>query len=379
MQTVRVTFFVLLLLLFLSFCTDRNKSSRITRNHTTHYATGFEIADFGGLKKITVFDPWGKASGISFSYYLFHKNQSVPDSLRNKKIIFTPVERVICLSTSHVAFIGALGEADKIRGVSGSRYITHPEVSEKVHAGEIVDVGYDNNLNYELILQQKPDLVMVYGISSEVTAYVRKMEDLGLKVFYVAEYLEESPLGRAEWIKAIAPLFDKTNKADSFFLVVEKNYKELKEKAKRIAEKPEVLVGLPYRDSWWIPGGESYLANLIGDAGGDYIGKENNSRESYVISFENALYLAQDAKLWINVGMVRSKEEILDSDERFFNFPSVRNARIYNNNKRIGPDGGNDFWESGIVYPDKILHDFINIFHPGVLTNPELTYYREVN
>jgi iron complex transport system substrate-binding protein len=376
MQSVRIAFFVLLF--FFISCSDAPDGSRSARNDSTQYATGFEIHDFGRIKKITVFNPWEKASGISFSYYLIPENQSVPDSLKNKRIIFTPVERVVCLSTSHIAFIGALGEEDKIRGVSGSRYISHPEVAKKIASGEIVDVGYDNNLNYERILQQDPDLVMVYGVNSEVTAYVRKMEDLGLNVFYVAEYLEKSPLGRAEWIKAIAPLFEKTSQADSFFTVAEKNYEELKRKAKRITPRPRVLVGLPYRDSWWIPGGESYLAHLIEDAGGNYIGKENNSRESYVISFENALAMAHGAEVWINTGSVDSREEILAADERFASFPSFNNARIYNNNNRMSLSGGNDFWESGTIYPDKILHDFIVIFHPGLLGNSELYYYREI-
>ncbi len=378
MQTARGTFFVFLILLFLSSCTNRNKNSKITRNPTSHYATGFEMADCGGFKKITVFDPWEKASGISFTYYLFHKNQSVPDSLKNKRIIFTPVERVICLSTSHVAFIAALGEGDKIRGVSGSRYISHPEVAKKIASGEIVDVGYDNNLNYERILQQEPDLVMVYGVSSEVTAYVRKMEDLGLNVFYVAEYLEESPLGKAEWIKCLAPLFGKEKEADVFFSQIEGNYVRLKKKAAEASGTPDVLVGLPYRDSWWIPGGESYLAHLIEDAGGNYIGKNNDSHESYVISFENALAMAHGAEVWINTGSVCSREEILATDERFASFPSFNSARIYNNNNRMSLSGGNDFWESGTIYPDKILHDFIVIFHPGLLGNSELYYYRKI-
>ena len=124
--------------------------------------------------------------------------------------------------------------------------------------------------------------------------------------------------------------------------------------------------------------GDSYLSELIKDAGGNYIGEKNRSHESYVISFENAVIWSAKANVWINVGSVSSKSEILAVDERFKNFPAFRNARIYNNNKRMSPQGGNDFWESGTVHPDLILKDLIQIFHPGLLEKSDLIYYREI-
>ncbi|NQU88112.1 MAG: ABC transporter substrate-binding protein [Mariniphaga sp.] len=374
---VRLSYFIIFLFILIACSTNQRDSSE--KNNSTKYARGFEITDYNSFKKITVFNPWEQAKKIAFSYYLMNKGQIIPDSLKKEKVIFTPIERVICLSTSHIAFLDAIGETAKIKGISGSQYVNNNEIRNKIQSGEVVDVGYDSGLNYELILQQKPDLVLVYGIGSEVTTYVRKMEDLGLTVFFIAEYLEESPLGKTEWINCIAPLFGKEKEANLFFKSIESKYNLLKEKANSITEKPEVLVGLPYRDAWWIPGGKSYLSNLIADAGGDYIGKDNSLDESYVVSFENLLTMAGNAKVWLNVGSVKSKAEIIATDERFAKFPSFNNARIYNNNNRMNPSGGNDFWESGAVYPDRILHDFINIFHPGILEDSELIYYREIN
>jgi iron complex transport system substrate-binding protein len=371
----RLWIIVVFIVLFIQ-CDRKNDSER--KQTKNKYARGFEVESSGTIKKITVFNPWEKANNISFEYYLLKKGQKIPDSLKRKKVIIAPVERVVCLSTSHIAFLDALNETNRIVGISGSQYINNQKIRERIKSGEVVDVGYDDGLNYELLLKQKPDLVFVYGIGSEVSATVMKMEDLGLKVFFISEYLEESPLGKAEWIKCIAPFFEKENEAELFFQGIEKDYNSLKDSVLRVTEKPDVLVGMTFRDSWWVPGGKSYLANLIEDAGGNYIGKNNRSDESYVLSFENALKWSETTDIWINVGSVYSKAEILASDERFKKVPSFNNARIFNNNGRMSPEGGNDFWESGTVYPNRILGDLIRIFHPGLLEGNGLEYYREV-
>lgn len=371
----RILLFVLILLVS---CKQASKHlpPKITSNR---YAHGFEVRQTNTIKKIIVYNPWEQASNISFDYYLVEKGATPPDSVDPKKIIYTPVKNVVCLSTSHVALLDVLGETENITGISGSYYISNPRIREKIKNGEVIDVGYDQGFNYELLLQRKPELILVYGIGSEVSTQVRKMEDLGLKVFFVAEYLEASPLGKAEWVKCLAPLFGKEQQAEAFFSEIEKNYLELTKLAEGAAQKPNVMVGLPFRDSWWVPGGKSYLANLIADAGGNYVGKDNPSHESYVISFENALGISASADIWINLGMVNSRQEVLASDERIGKFDIFNKGEIYNNNNRVSPEGGNDFWESGTVYPDKILADLIHIFHPELRDDTlGLVYYKEI-
>ena len=119
------------------------------------------------------------------------------------------------------------------------------------------------------------------------------------------------------------------------------------------------------------------MANLISDAGGDYLGKENTSNESYTISFENALAWGSQADVWINMGNLTSKKEIKTANERFANLKVFNEGRIFNNTKRLSAHGGNDFWESGTVHPDWILHDLIHIFHPGLIET-EMIYYEEI-
>ena len=371
-----VYIFFLMIYLFWG-CTGSPENSTENKN-SNHYAKGFRIEKNKKITKLTVFNPWGKAQNVKVEYFLIPGNDEIPDSLFGKNIIKTPVEKVVCLSTTHLAFLEILDETDAVAGVSGSQYVSNEKIRTKIDANKIPDVGYGQNLNYEVIVNQKPDLVMVYGVGSEVTSHTQKLEELGIPVIMVAEYLEETPLGKAEWIRFIGTLFQKEKKANEFFRLVEEDYNLLKSKAAKVKSKPDVMVGSPYKDSWWVPGGKSYLANLIKDAGGSYLGHENPSHESYVISFENALLLGNQAEVWINMGNLASKKEILSADQRFENFAVFKEGKIYNNIKRLSKQGGNDFWESGTVNPHLVLRDLITIFHPALIQE-DLVYYQQLN
>jgi iron complex transport system substrate-binding protein len=368
--------FIFILFSALTGCSGR-QNQNTDRIKSNKYAHGFRVTKNENITKLSVFNPWEKAENISVDYYLHPKGSLLPDSLSKQKVIETPVKRIVCLSTTHIAFLNELDEITSIVGISGSQYVSNPKLRKRIEAGEVPDVGYGQNLNYEQIVSQQPDLVMVYGVGSEVTSYTQKLEEMGIPVILIAEYLEENPLGKAEWIKFIGELFEKEKKASTFFSQVEKEYLALKQLAAGETNQPKVLVGAPYNATWWVPGGNSYMANLIADAGGDYLGKENQSNESFAISFENALVWGSQADVWINMGNLSSKKEIRDTDERFENFNVFNEGRLFNNIKKLNPHGGNEFWESGTVNPHLVLRDLIHIFHPKLIQE-EMIYYSEI-
>lgn len=372
-------FIALLLMVFIQGCNN-------SENHNNFFlvndnkSRGFYIdnqVEHPATQKLMVFNPWENARDIVMEYYLVDDDAKDLDRLSGKKVIKTPIQRVVCLSTTHLAFLEALSEDAKVVGISGSQYISNPEIRKRMEEGDVPDVGYGQNLNYELIVSLKPDVVLAYGIGSEVTSYTGKLEELNIPVVMVGEYLEESPLGKAGWIKFIGALFEKDDVADSIYNNIAAEYDRLKQLAAEVNDKPKVLVGSPYKDSWWVPGGNSYFANLISDAGGDYLGGNNSSHESYVISFENALAWGSHADIWINMSNLASKREILAADQRFRSFRVFNEGKLYNNIKRLGSHGGNDFWESGTLNPHLVLRDLISIFHPG-LVDEKLVYYQEI-
>jgi iron complex transport system substrate-binding protein len=283
------------------------------------------------------------------------------------------------MSTTHVAMISALREGNSIAGMSGTGFIYSEELRSRASDGLIKDVGYEANLNKELILKIMPDLTMIYGVGSESSGYVGKIEELGIRVVYNADYLETDPLGKAEWIKLFGALYCRDQMADSIFRSEVNQYNNLRSFiAEHSSEKPRVLLGLPFKDTWFISPGNSFVSKLIADAGGEYLWKDTKSSVSMPFGLENVYMKAVNADYWLNIGTVKTKSEIPAVDPRLTDLPCFRAGRLFNNNNRITDAGGNDFWESGTVYPHLLLQDIASILHPDIFQENRLVYYRKV-
>jgi iron complex transport system substrate-binding protein len=342
-------------------------------------AAGFTIVPFGNYKKLTVTDPWQKSSNNQFDYYLVEKGKEMPEELRGKQVFRTPLQNVVCLSTTHIGFLDALGELSTVSGLSGSAYLTNSEVRKGIEENRVYEVGYDRGLNYEMIVKLKPDVVFAYGVGSEINAQINKLRDLGIPVVLVGEYLEQTPLGKAAWIKFFGAFYGKEEAADAIFVKIKSCYDSIKSSVSGEKIKPYVLTGLPFKDTWWIAGGRSNLAVLIEDAGGKFLWSENTSREAFPVSLEEVFLRAAKADFWINCGSVTKMDELLAFDARFSQLPAVKNSQVYNNNLRTSPGGGTDYWESGVVHPDLILKDLVNIFHHHSSDHKDFSYYKKIN
>jgi len=243
----------------------------------------------------------------------------------------------------------------------------------------ISDIGYEAGMNNELIIKSSPDLVMMYGIGSESAGYTSKITELGIKVMFNADYLETNPLGKAEWIKLFGALYCREKMADSIFSDISGSYEEMKEYIRnKVKTRPTVLLGLPFRDTWYISPGNSYISQLIRDAGGSYLWESTESSVSMPLGLENVFMQSLKADYWLNTGSVTLKSEILSLDPRLGSMPPFIRGNIYNNNKRVTAGGGNDYWESGTLKPHIILKDIAAILHPGIFGNYELVYYRKI-
>lgn len=341
-----------------------------------NYAKGFSIKTKDNLKILTIRNPWQGAKGVEYKYVLANEKQSIPKSYNNFNIIRTPIKRVICLSTTHVAFIDVLNENMSVVAVSGTDYVNNKIIRSKIDNNEVLDIGYDNSLNYELIVSLNPDLVITYGVGGEIASYNQKLNDLGIQTIVLAEYLENEPLGKLEWIKLLAALYEKDDIANEYFNKVDYEYKKLQELTKPLIQKPKVLFGLPWKDVWYVPGGDSYLAKMVEDAGGEYVWEMNDSRESLPFDIESVFAKTMKTEVWLHTGSVNYKNEILKIDERFNSFEPFKTGKIFNNNLITNEYGGNDYWESGLVNPQLVLKDLIRIFHPDIMPDHQLVYYK---
>ena len=232
-----------------------------------------------------------------------------------------PLRNIICMSSSHVACLSAIGAQDCISGVSGLGFLTDEKVRE--HA---FDVGYDNSLDYERILQQRPDLVVAYTVSSSVPQYVAKLESLGVPVVVLYDHLEAHPLARAEYVRLFGALTGKVSQADSVHDAACARYEVLAEEATADGVKKQVFLNIPYSDAWYIPGKDSYMSRLIQDAGGEVIGA-GSGVTSRLISLEDAYLMSQKADLWLNPGYCRTREQLSDIHQLFPSFGPLKSGR----------------------------------------------------
>lgn len=339
------------------------------------YAGGFAIYEAGERSTaVRIKDPWQGADGVEQWVFVSRDGEAAPEGFPGQVVAAAP-ERVVCMSSGYVAFLEQLGEADRVTGVSGLDFVTSPDIRERGAAGDIVDVGYETNLNFELIASLRPGVVLMYGVGDDGRQVTGKYREMGVPYMFVAEYLENDPLGKAEWIVALAEVCGDRGRGVLEFEKIERAYGELKAAAAGFAERPSVMLNAPYRDTWYVPGDGSYMVRLVGDAGGRYACAGVDSRDSRPIDIEEAYVAMQGADFWLNTNHYSSLAELLGDNPRFASTPPVRDGRVFNNNARTTPAGGSDFWESAVVRPDVVLRDMVRILHPEAFPADSTLYY----
>lgn len=342
---------------------------------TALYAKGFSIERYADSTVVRVRNPWQGANDVEYAYTL------VDSALRRHGDVHrigVPARRVVCMSSSYVAFFDALGCAEAVVGVSGANYIYSPAVRERIEQGLVGDVGYGQVLNYELIVSLKPDVLLCFGVGAESLPMIEKLHELGVPTMLVGEYLEEHPLGKAEWIKVLGTLVGRELQADSLFGAIEQRYRQVAQRVAQQQERPAVFMNMPYKDVWYSPGDASYFVQFIRDAGGRYLFADLEGSRSYPISFERAFGAGLQADVWLCPGTATSLADIASFDPRLAQVRPYQQGRVFNNTNRSTPHGGSDFWESGTVRPDVVLHDMAAIFHPALFPEHVLFYFNEL-
>lgn len=342
------------------------------------YAKGFTIlADtLGGGTIIRITNPYQSDTHFEQLLYLCDEGTPQPTNF-DGVVVAEPVRRIAVLSSSFVAMLDAIGCVERVVGVSGLKFITNESIRRAAAENRVGEIGYDSNMNFEQIAARRTDIALLYGLYGEDAATTAKLRELGIPYLYIGDYVENEPLGKAEWMVALGYLCGCEERAIAEFAAIEQRYIAIRDRKYCSAYKPRVMLNLPYRDTWFMPSKHSYAVRLIEDAGGEYIYPQNETPSSVPIATEEALLLASKADFWLNVGQVTSLDELRAVAPRFAEVDAVRFGRTYNNNRRTSATGGSDFWESGAVRPDVVLSDIVKILHSEAPTD-SLYYYRQL-
>lgn len=345
------------------------------------YATGFDISGAEGAAStlITVRNPWQGAEGVEKRLFISREGERAPESFEGQ-VIEGSAERVVCMSSTYVAMIDAIGCTERVVGVSGIDFIYNSRVREAASEGRVHDVGHDSNINFELLLTLRPDVVLIYGVAGENGVANAKLDELNIPYFYLGDYVEESPLAKAEWTVVVAEILGVRERGEELFAGIESRYLELRKQVEESAsERPTVMFNTPYRDTWYMPSSRSYAVRIVEDAGGQYVYDGNHGTASQPIDLELAYVLTREADYWINVGQYATLEDLRRDNPRFVGAKAVREGRVYSSDRRATAKGGSDFWESAVVNPDVVLRDLVAILHPELnLVSEELTYYKRI-
>lgn len=341
------------------------------------YAKGFEISYHANYKLVHIFNRSGDHVD-TVTYILVQRGTPVPDGYHHAQKITIPLLSMIGTSSMHVALTDFNDCTGILTGLENLRYVSSAAVRERIAKGKIKEVGAGGSLNNELILTMHPDMVMVTENPETKFSQYQTLTDAGIPVLLNAEWMENTPLGQAEWVKLMAALVNGEELVNKKFALVENEYNRLAALGRKSAEKPVVITGMPYKGTWFVPKGDSFFAQFLADAGATYNWADTRGTGNLALSFEAVAPQALAADYWVNTGDAVSKQDITGRDKRYADFKPYKNGTVYNNNNKMTPEGSNDYWESGAVNPQLVLADLISIFHPGLLAGHQLFYYKQI-
>lgn len=351
-------------------------SSVVAQAQAPGYAKGFKVSKVGSAKLVEITYPY-KGATSGYKYLLVKKGSTPPKHDSDVKVIFTPIDRIVCTSTTHIPLLDYLNISDRLVGFPTLDYISSEKTRKLIDDGKVEELGTDKGMNIEKLAVLKPEAVMSYTMTADL-GQLKKVQELGIPVILNAEYLEEHPLGRAEWIKFMALFFNKEKEADIVFKMIEQNYLETKKLVSRVDKRPTVLSGVLYGDAWFMPGGQNYAAKVISDAGADYLWKADSTKGFLQLGFESVYEKAHAADLWIGVASFTTLEEIKNADDRYTKFNPYQIRQVYTYNARKGAKGGSEFLELGYLRPDIILKDLVKIAHPELLPDYQLYFHKRL-
>ena len=371
--------FALLNLLFLIGCKTNNENANnkiLGVANSVKYAKGLELYHYQGFTVMKVTKPWPEAT-TSFTYILKEKDGIVPDSLKQFPVISIPIQSIVVTSTTHIPALEMLDVQNTLIGFPSTNFISSTKTRKRIDAGEIREVGVNESLNTEILIDMKPDAIVTFGINNN-NSTIDNLKKSGLNVLINGDWTEQSPLGKAEWIKFFGALYDLNTKANTLFNSIESNYNSALALAKKTTVKPTVLSGAMYQDQWYVPQGESWASLFLKDAKANYLWKDSKGFGSLNLPFEKVFEKGQNAEFWIAPGDFSSLKQMSDSNTHYAEFASFKNKKVYSYAVNKGPKGGIVYFELASTRPDLVLKDLIKIIHPELLPKYSPFFFKKL-
>lgn len=365
---------IVILVLLISACSGGSRTSSHSETPVDtvifRYAENIRILKFKNYAKVELRNPWDTLKTLH-TYILTDRNNAKNSNLPEGTMVRTPLENAIVYSSVHNSLIAEIGGIESIAGVCDIQYIKHPQIKAMYEKGVITDCGSSMSPDIEKIIDLNADAVLLSPF--ENSGGYGRIESIGVPIIECADYMETSPLGRAEWMKFYGLLTGREQEADSLFRSVENEYLSLKQIAKDVTNRPTVISELKYSSAWYVPGGKSTTAKMIDNAGADYIFSYTTESGSVPMSFETVLDKGQKADFWLikyNQKQDKTYSELKKDYSPYTNFDAWKNKRIFGCNTSYV-----NFYEETPFHPEALLRDLIIIFHPEIMKDEKTRYF----
>ncbi len=381
---MRILHIISIVLFFVSCKENRKEKTDVSPSASAYkieYAKGFSIDKLAsGITVLNISSPWPNAK-TGYRYALIPRENESSIMLNEEEfdaVVSVPVNDIVATSTTHIPTLEALGVIDKLVGFPDAQYISSKSARKRIDDGLIKELGNNESINTEMVIALNPDVVIGFSINNQNKAY-ETLERSKIPVVYNGDWTEESPLGKAEWIKFFAPFFQKEQMADSIFKKVAYAYNSAKSLAKKASKKPTVLSGALYKDVWYLPGGKSWAAKFLEDANTNYPWSDSEQTGSLNLSIESVLAKGKDTDFWISPSQFASYGEMRDANVHYLQFAAFKKKNIYTFANTKGETGGLLYYELAPNRPDLVLKDLIHIFHPALLPDHKLFFFKPLN
>ena len=382
-RSMKFKIFILLVITIFSSCKNESKLQQnetgIIQKVALKYAKGFSIIKNENYNIIEITKPWPNAEK-KYRYILINKENAAKTSILKDEydgIIINPIDKIVVTSTTHIPALDLLGVEQTLVGFPGTDYISSQNMRMLIDNGSIREIGKNEGLNTEVLLELNPNLVVAFGIDGNNRS-LETIKKSDIPVIFNGDWVESSPLAKAEWIKFFGVLYNKEKEADSIFNKTEKDYLAAKKLAQNVITKPTILSGAMHSDTWYLPNGTSTEAQLLKDANVNYLWKDTEGSGSLKLNFESVFVKAKKADIWLSPSSYTSLESLKNGNENHVLFEAFKNKNIYSFSNTTGATGGVLYYELGMTRPDLVLKDLIKIAHPELLGDYEPYFFEKL-
>lgn len=334
------------------------------------YARGFTMSRHDEFTEVNIRNPWDTTQMLQRYLLVDRKMEKLPEGMGQGCVVRVPIEKLVIYSSVHASIVELLHQEERIVGLCEVKYIDSHRLKQRVAEGDVADLGEATSPNIEKILDIGTEAIISSPFKDAGYGPAEKLE---IPIIEGADYMENHPLGRVEWVKFYGALVGAEEVADSIFNSTCREYNDLKKLTTNISDRPTLITERKYGGQWFVAGGESYNAVMYTDAGADYIFKDLPSGGSVPMSFESVLDRGIDADIWI-LKYYNQKElsysELKAEYAPYANFGAFKNRQIYTCNSFDKP-----YYEDAPMHPHLILRDYIYIFHPELLPDHTPKYF----